>query len=159
ERYGLAHLLLNPRTITFFQPDQPLLTDFGLAQLLWLPSGQPVTSLNLRYAAPEVKDGQPGPASDQYSLALIYLEMRTGGLTTLPQGGFNVDQLPEADRAVVARALDPVPERRHASALDLVAALQGGAVEEPVVSAVRTSGARPRLVPPAATPPVEPAPP
>ncbi len=54
------------------------LEDFGLAPLLWLPSGKPASQLNPRYAAPEVHEPVSSPAADQYSLALIYTEMLTG---------------------------------------------------------------------------------
>ena len=73
----LPHLGVNPTQI-LLEGDRVLLEDFGLAPLLWLPSGKSAAQLNPRYAAPEVHEPVSGPAADQYSLALIYTEMLTG---------------------------------------------------------------------------------
>jgi hypothetical protein len=79
EQHGVQHLGLNPRNLVL-QGDRLLLADFGLAQLVWLPAGQLIASLNTRYSAPELHQRQISPACDQYSLALIYHEMLTGYL-------------------------------------------------------------------------------
>ena len=74
---NLPHLGINPTQI-LLDGDRVFLEDFGLAPLLWLPSGRPAAQLNPRYAAPEVHEPVSSPAADQYSLALIYTEMLTG---------------------------------------------------------------------------------
>ena len=73
----LPHLGINPTQI-IVEDDRVFLEDFGLAPLLWLPSGRPASLLNPRYSAPELHETVSGPAADQYSLALIYTEMLTG---------------------------------------------------------------------------------
>ena len=73
----LPHLGINPTQI-IVEDDRTFLEDFGLAPLLWLPSGRAAASLNPRYSAPELHEPIPTSAADQYSLALIYTEMLTG---------------------------------------------------------------------------------
>src|SRR5262249_18411494 len=73
----LRHLALMPREIVLSEQGVRL-HDFGLAELVWLPGGIAVGSINPRYAAPELVAGQVAGTSDQYSLALIYQEMLTG---------------------------------------------------------------------------------
>src|SRR5262249_8499653 len=79
QRYGVQHLGLNPRCLLLDQ-GKPRIADFGLAQLLWFPSGQPVAERNARYSAPELLAKKISPACDQYSLALLYHELLTGVL-------------------------------------------------------------------------------
>ncbi len=76
-REKLSHLGINP-TQLLVEEGRVLLEDFGLTQLLWLPSGRPAAQLNPRYSAPELHEPAPSPTADQYSLALIYTEMLTG---------------------------------------------------------------------------------
>ena len=73
----LHHLALTPRALAL-TPVGTRIVDFGLAELVWLPGGLQPAALNPRYTAPELLAGQVKPTSDQYSLALIYLEMLTG---------------------------------------------------------------------------------
>jgi serine/threonine protein kinase len=177
ERHGLPHLGLNPRTLVLHQ-ESVWLTDFGLVPLVWLPTGQLVGTLNGRYAAPELFEktdpsalppGQPawsavlgraGPASDQYSLALIYAEMLNGMPPRSPRSGsgfhrrpglpparkfgrgdggvvaasklprIDMDLVPACDREVLRRALHSDPEQRFASCTDLVEALRAAAVHK-----------------------------
>lgn len=86
------------------------------------------------YAAPEVLDGKFGPYCDQYSLAIVYQEMLTGKrpfrganihelVMQHVQGKPDLSPLPEADRAVVGRALEKDPGARYPSCSDFVQAL------------------------------------
>src|SRR5207244_8221114 len=91
-----------------------------------------------RYAAPELFDSKLSRQCDQYSLAIVYQELLTG---TLPFAGENQRQLilahmqgipdlaalPDADRAVVAKALAKCPDDRYASCLEFLRALDGEA--------------------------------
>jgi hypothetical protein len=132
EKEGLFHLALQPRSL-LLDGERPLLTDFGLAQLVWKPCGRPLATLAARYAAPELGEGVVGAACDQYSLALIYHEMLTGVLPA-PLAGRNersVEGLPQAERDAVARALHPDPAKRWPSVTDLIAALEGIYGSEP----------------------------
>jgi serine/threonine protein kinase len=136
QQHGIQHLGLNPRNL-LLDWGRLVIADHGLVQLLWLPAGQPPHTLNKRYAAPELLQAQVHANSDQYSLALIYHEMLTGThlrhdrsgpptSTGRPGSALSLDNTPVADRAVLARALHPVPEKRWPSCLDLVQALEMG---------------------------------
>ncbi len=134
QKHFLHHLALNPRNL-LLKNDELLVSDYALVPLIWLAAEQSIGQLNVRYAAPELLNEQPAPGSDQYSLALIYHEMLTGGL---PQRGATARQLiasrfeeapdlealPIEDRAVVARALDRNPERRFGSCAEFIQALE-----------------------------------
>lgn len=158
---GLCHLGLNPNNL-LIDGNRLLLADFGLVPLVWAPTGQSPDSLNQRYAAPELATTKTGgPASDQYSLALIYAEMLSGIYPRLnipgsrsgqhrrpnlgqPQSGqprmikgFDLDFLPASDREIITRALSPDPSRRFASCTALVDALEQntvGATVRPEIS-------------------------
>ena len=125
-RHGLQHLGLNPRSL-LLDEDELRIADFGLLPLIWQPAGHLRGQLQARYAAPELFEGQVGPACDSYSLAVIFQEMLTG---TTPWRGRrsglpNLESLSRGDRAVLARALDIDPTQRFATCTDLVARLEG----------------------------------
>jgi serine/threonine protein kinase len=136
--HALYHLGLNPRNL-LLDGGRLRVADFGLVQLLWLPAGQAVAGLNARYAAPELFRRDFGPTTDQYSLALIYAEMLGGAHPLRGQTGpqaprvteADLARLPEGDRAAVARALEPSPQRRWGSCAEFVAALVGAAAAPP----------------------------
>jgi serine/threonine protein kinase len=130
EKHAVQHLGLNPRNL-LLENDRQRISDFGLAQLIWLPGGQPVAKLNVRYSAPELLQQQVSPACDQYSLALIYHEMLTGALLRRGQApgpggadGLSLERLPVMDRDIVARALDRDPGRRWPTCVEFVKALE-----------------------------------
>jgi serine/threonine protein kinase len=140
QQHQLQHLGLNPRNI-LLDKGRLLLGDFGLVQLLWLPAGQPTSKLNGRYAAPELFQGQISPSCDQYTLALIYHEMLTGshcqrgpanrpGPLGCAKDAPNLDRLPACDRPILARALDPNPERRWPTSLEMIRALEAGPADQ-----------------------------
>lgn len=135
EQHSIQHLCLNPRNLALLRDGRVQIIGYGLAQLLWLPGGQAVAHINGRYAAPELFQPKVGRACDQYSLALIYHEMLTGVFpfngTTAVSGSARLkvkpllDRLPEPDRDIIARALDPDPRKRWPSCSALVKALEG----------------------------------
>jgi serine/threonine protein kinase len=133
QQHSVQHLGLNPRTLRF-ERGRVTLTEFGLAQLFWLPSGQPVAQRNARYCAPELFGGQVSRACDQYSLAVIYQEMLTGvhpfrgstpGVQSASAPRPNLDPLPAADRDIIARALHADPQQRWPSCAEMIKALAG----------------------------------
>jgi tetratricopeptide (TPR) repeat protein len=80
------------------------------------------------YMAPEIWGGAGGPASDQYSLAVTYAELRQGKVPIPPRrtmhdlmlahldGLFEFDQvIGEAERAVLRKAMAKLPEERYPS--------------------------------------------
>jgi serine/threonine protein kinase len=123
--HNLYHLALTPRNVVF-KGSCVQLTDFGLMPLLWQPAGQLHAQLQARYAAPEVPELRGTHNSDQYSVAVLFQEMLTG---EHPLKGkrrntdANLKPLPPDDRPIVARALDSNPEKRFASCLELLDAL------------------------------------
>ncbi len=129
---NLWHLGLSPRHLILRQ-GRIELREFALVQLVWLASKQSPGQLALRYAAPELLDKGPAPASDQYSLALIYAELlsgvqqrqsRAGARTSAVRRRIDLDLLPAADREALARALDAEPGKRFATCTDFLQALR-----------------------------------
>jgi hypothetical protein len=134
EKHNLQHLDIKPRNL-FLISDRVKVADFGLVKHLdragesGLLGG--VTPL---YAPPETFHGKITQHTDQYSLAIVYQELLTG---QRPFHGSNVRQLaqqhlqgdpdlrplPEAERAIVARALAKDPNKRFPSCLAFVRAL------------------------------------
>jgi hypothetical protein len=140
--------MLNPRNL-MLSGGKPRVADFGLAQLLWLPSGQPVAERNARYTAPELLERRISPRCDQYSLALVYHELLTGSLPPRGKGKSNLGLLPEADRAAIGRALERDPGRRYASNSELIQALKSPRPAGRVVPAATPSVAERPLSDPA----------
>jgi hypothetical protein len=132
-QHGIQHLGLNPNNI-LVTGDQWYIADAGLMTLFWSPSGHAPSQLNALYSAPELFEKHAGTACDQYSLALIYLEMLTGRQPHLGrsprqlarlrrEGKLNFEQLPPSDRPILMRALHPDPVRRYESCVEMVNAL------------------------------------
>jgi hypothetical protein len=121
----LYHLYLNPHSLYYFS-GRLRVADYSLPQLAWLPAGQTLNQLGLRYAAPELYENAYHQNSDQYSLALIYAEMLTGQLpihgNTLNQWReqrrgmkFDLKLIPAHEHEVLHKALEYEPSRRYAS--------------------------------------------
>jgi len=132
---GILHRDLKPQNIILGPAGVVKLVDFGIAhdtaQLLATDGVQPGT---LAYMSPDQLLGDAiGPASDIYSLGVVFYEMLTG---RLPHAGTTVAELriqrllrtpipvnwlrpivPRELAEVVARALHPEPAERWPSAL------------------------------------------
>ncbi len=117
-----------------------LLTDFGVAKL---GTRTTRTSQNVRgtptYMAPELWEGHPTPATDQYALAVMLYELLTGNLPfqgnimqlmyahlhTLPPTPSSLDtHLPSTVDTVLLRALAKRPDQRFPSVMAFASALQ-----------------------------------
>jgi serine/threonine protein kinase len=133
-QHGIQHLALHPNTILLVGEEWGV-ADAGLMHWLWSPAGHAPFQLNALYSAPELFEKRTGPKCDQYSLALIYLEMLTGrhphlGRTPRQlarlrrEGKLNLDLLPAADRPILERALHPDAAKRFDNCVELVAALE-----------------------------------
>src|SRR5262249_19915152 len=149
QQHGLQHLELNPNRL-LLDGDRVLLDQFGVAQLLWLPSGVVPGQTQARYNAPERSQGLVTRSCDQYSLAVIFQDMLTGqnpfrgssspGTTSLRGKSLarraDLSPLTAADRPVVSRALDLDPEKRFGSCLEFLRALRAtdGSSPRPVVA-------------------------
>lgn len=132
-QHNIQHLGLSPRTLVLCD-DRLMVSEFGLAQMVWLPAGEDLARINPRYAAPEVFEGRISANSDQYSLALIYQEMLTGQLPQKAnsnrdladlrlQGVAEVSPLPAHDREIVRRALHRESRERFPSCVEFISAL------------------------------------
>jgi serine/threonine protein kinase len=134
EKHGLQHLDVKPRNL-FMVADRVKVADFGLVKTLERSSSSGLMGgVTPIYAAPETFSNKISKHSDQYSLAVVYVELLTG---RRPFPGKNIRQLalqhmteppdlsmlPECDRPVVARALSKNPEDRFPSCTAFIRAL------------------------------------
>jgi hypothetical protein len=107
--------------------------DFGLARVLEQTVAQVSATCTPGYAAPELLGGRATRWTDQYGLAITWCHLRGGRLpfegppAAVLSGHLHarpdLSMLPEAERPVVARALDKQPERRWPSCVAFVEAL------------------------------------
>ena len=113
--------------------------DFGLAHIVGAARSTAAAMGTIAYVAPELLEGKPSPATDQYCLAITYFELRTGSLPydketagavmkAVLDGALNFSKLPEAERAVIRKAASKNPSDRFPSAIEMVAALREAAM-------------------------------
>jgi hypothetical protein len=136
EKHGLQHLDVKPRNL-FMVADRVKVADFGLVKTLERSSSSGLMGgVTPIYAAPETFSNKISKHSDQYSLAVVYVELLTG---KRPFGGKNIRQLalqhmteppdlsmlPECDRPIVGRALAKDPEQRFPTCTAFIRALAG----------------------------------
>ena len=138
EKHGLQHLDVKPRNL-FTVADRVKVADFGLVKTLERSSSSGLMGgVTPIYAAPETFSNKISKHSDQYSLAVVYVELLTG---KRPFPGKNIRQLAlqhmteppdlsmlhEADRPVVGRALAKNPDDRFPSCIAFIRALSSRA--------------------------------
>lgn len=110
--------------------------DFGLARVL-SDTRQTRATVTVAYAAPECIQGNPPSATtDQYSLAISYIELRTGRLPFADDqsaaqilrahlhGELDLSALSAEEQEVIRRATSLDPGMRYPSALRMVRALR-----------------------------------
>jgi hypothetical protein len=134
ENYSLQHLDVKPRNL-FLMAGRVKVADFGLVKSLERSSSSGLMGgVTPIYAAPETFKGKISKHSDQYSLAVVYVELLTG---RRPFSGKNVRQialqhladppdlsmLPDSDRPIVARAMAKKPDERFPSCTAFINAL------------------------------------
>jgi len=139
---GVLHRDLKPANVMLDSRGKVRITDFGLAGLL-APGEEEVVGGTPAYMAPEQLAGEAATAqSDIYSLGLVLYEIFTGkaafeavGLaelirehaSTTPKSPAQlVQDLDPVVERVILRCLEPKPESRPQSALQVAAALPGG---------------------------------
>lgn len=146
---GVVHRDLKPSNILLRNgcPDDPVLTDFGVARMVeaTVATAAGETLGTPAYMAPEQGQGQPGDErSDIYALGVILYELLTGRLpfeadspyamilrhihTPPPSPRSFRHDLPAALEAVVLRALQKAPAGRYPDAASFAAALRGSLV-------------------------------
>ncbi len=134
---AIQHCDIKPANI-MLTGDSVMICDFGVATFLSNPrivakgtsmAGSPA------YMSPECTQCRPGPASDQYSLAVTYVELRTGRLPfeceswievieAHRRGDLDLSALPPREQAVIRKATSVNPEDRYTNAVAMVRALR-----------------------------------
>ena len=138
QHHQLQHLDIKPENLLLVG-GRVKVADFGMVKSVLNPSASLLSSLTPVYAPPEVFDGRPTPASDQYSLAVVYYEMLTGALPFSGQttaqlaaqhlyGRPLLTRLPVTDQPAIQRALSKDPNQRFVNCRALVEALRDGGV-------------------------------
>lgn len=130
-QYGLQHLDIKPRNL-FLVSNHIKVADFGLVNSL--SATLQLGAITPLYASPELFQNRISQHCDQYSLAITYQELLTGGLPFVGRNSRqlllqhltappNLEALPPEDRPVVARALAKKPEERFSSCMEFIRAL------------------------------------
>ncbi len=130
--------------------DSASVCDFGLACVLGEGRTTAAVVGSPAYMSPEIIEGRlRGSTSDQYSLAITYIESRTGSLPIADEscmavldahlkGRLDLSQLPPAEREVIRRATALDPEKRYPTACEMVAALRRAVEPEETTNRHRT---------------------
>ena len=135
-KFDLQHLDVKPRNL-FLVSNHVKVADFGLVNsLVGIDGKLHVGAITPLYASPELFQGKLSRHCDQYSLAIVFLELLTGALPfpgrnsrqlllQHTQGEPCLELLSAGDRPIVARALAKTPDHRYPSCMALVRALAG----------------------------------
>lgn len=134
EKYSLQHLDVKPENILLVS-GRAKVGDFGLVKNLYERSASLIGGLTPTYAPPELFEGKPTRHSDQYSLALVYMQMLTGvspftanNMAQLAaqhmRAAPDLSALPKRQRPVIARALSKDPAQRFETCVAMVEALR-----------------------------------
>lgn len=131
--FKLQHLDVKPENLLLVSGHVKV-ADFGLVKDIHDGTQSMMSGLTPAYAPPELFDGKPNKASDQYSLAIVFQEMLSG---TRPFDGRtaaqlaaqhlkerpNLRPLPREDQSIISRALSKDPEVRFPTCSQLIDAL------------------------------------
>ena len=112
------HRDIKPANILLVR-DRAKVADFGLARVLEQPVQMATFAGTFEYMAPEVLFNRVSRHCDQYSLAVSYVQLRTGRSPRLTQRP-DLSALGPTEREVVTRALAEKPNDRHPSCVAFV---------------------------------------
>ena len=135
-RVAVQHCDIKPENILLVG-DSVMVCDFGVARVLEAGISATATGMvgSPAYMAPECIEQKPSLASDQYSLALSYAELRQGELPfsdkTYPgvikahqTSTFDFSGISESERQVLKKATSKKPADRFETSIDMVRALR-----------------------------------
>jgi serine/threonine protein kinase len=129
-RIAIQHCDIKPQNIMIVG-DSVQVCDFGLARVLGDPRVTQA-SMSAPYSAPEmITETRPSQWSDQYSLAVTYVELRTGRLpfeNLTPagmmyahvQGKLDLSQLTPEEQTVIRRGTAVDPTKRYPTTVEMV---------------------------------------
>ena len=143
DQVGVQHCDIKPDNI-LLTGGSVVIADFGVAQVFSGSGGDArATSLSgsPAYMAPEAFDAAPSEASDQYSLAMTYYELRTGSLPLSVDsfaaaydahrsGKLDFSRVSEAEQEVLRQAAHTDPNERFENATSFVKALSHALEDE-----------------------------
>jgi serine/threonine protein kinase len=167
----VVHRDVKPENMLIGRLDDILLSDFGIAVVAQGSRYQSAHEMvgTVGYMAPELIQGHPQPASDQYALGIVVYEWLCGerpfkgGVTEVatqhlvmppPPLRARVPTLSAAVEDVVLTALTKDPNRRFGSVRAFAAALENAARSEPSIHSLSTQLGAP-VIPPAPGAPIE----
>jgi eukaryotic-like serine/threonine-protein kinase len=146
-RSNHIHRDLKPGNVLVTKTGRVVVLDFGLVRDLSSENGDQTASFvgTPGYMSPEQSLQRPlGPASDWYSVGVMFFQALTGELPSTAVSGVNSDQLepqlidldvPEEMKALCLRMLDPSPENRPTGA-EILASLRSERSETPAETEV-----------------------
>jgi len=128
-RCGFPHAFLSPQTIVT-KGARTAMTGYGMAEMLRRTQTELDWISNDPYAAPEAQAGKPTTASDQYSLALVFVELMDAWKPKDLRGQrrndsitIQLDKLLEREIQAVRRATTAAVGERFATCAEFIAAL------------------------------------
>jgi len=154
-RREILHRDVKPSNILLNEEGDPLLSDFGVAKILEEGTGNTLTGTGVglgtpEYMAPEQWIGKAVPASDLYSLGVVFYELVTGhkpytadtpaavllkqASDPLPRPKQFIPDLPDEVERVIFKALAKKLEDRYENMAAFAAALEGLVHVQPVTA-------------------------
>jgi len=134
-KHNVQHCDIKPQNILIVGGAAQV-CDFGLAKSTHDHRVTANNTYTVAYGAPEILNtARPSSATDQYSLALTYYELRAGDLPFADQSlsgillaraedGYDFSKIPAAEQEVVARAASREPTDRFPNCVAMVNALR-----------------------------------
>ncbi len=131
---GIQHCDIKPHNLVLVGGSVQV-CDFGLARVMGADRAT-TAAASIAYAAPEsLVRGQPSDSTDQYCLAVSYVELKTGKLPyrdltmasvmeAKRRDDLDLSMLPEAVQVVIRRATSSDPAKRYGSCREMVRQLR-----------------------------------